>query len=45
VTWSEFLHENSYDESMTTPFPGVGPFTFDANTYQHVLRETARGFG
>jgi hypothetical protein len=40
VTWSDFLHENSYDESMSTPFPGVGPFEFDADAYRRVLGQT-----
>lgn len=40
-TWADFAHENNYDESMTVRFPGVGPFTFDADAYRSVLAATA----
>lgn|SRR3982751_2539023 len=41
IIWSDFQHENNYDESMTTRFPEVGPFTFAAGAYRRVLGETA----
>ena len=41
-TWSDFAHENSYDELMTTHFAEVGPFTFSADAYRGVLGGTAR---
>ena len=40
MTWSDFKHENSYDPSMTTSFPGVGPFAFAIQPYRRVLGET-----
>ena len=41
MTWSDFKHENSYDPSMTTSFPEVGPFAFAVQPYRRVLGETA----
>jgi hypothetical protein len=41
LTWSDFKHENNYDEAMSTSFPQVGPFTFDARAYRRVLSEAA----
>jgi hypothetical protein len=39
--WSDFKYENSYDPSMTTNFPAVGPFTFAAGAYRRALAEVA----
>jgi hypothetical protein len=41
ITWSDFKHENNYDESMTRSFPEVGPFAFAIQSYRRVLGETA----
>jgi hypothetical protein len=41
ITWADFRHENNYDESMTTRFPGIGPFAFDARAYRSVVADTA----
>jgi hypothetical protein len=41
IVWSDFKHENNYDESMTTCFREVGPFAFAAEPYRRVLGETA----
>lgn len=41
ITWSDFKHENNYDESMTRNFPCVGPFAFNIESYRLVLGETA----
>ena len=41
ITWSEFKHENDYDDSMTTSIRDVGPFTFAAEAYRRELGETA----
>jgi hypothetical protein len=40
IVWSDFKHENNYDESMTTKFPQVGPFAFSVEQYRRVLGET-----
>lgn len=37
ISWSDFRHENDYDESMTTRFENVGPFTFSTRSYRHTL--------
>lgn len=41
ITWSDFKHENNYDDSMTTSFPEVGPIAFALESYRRILCETA----
>jgi len=40
VIWYDFGHENNYEESIDrAPYSSIGPFRFDRQTYENLLRQ------